>query len=206
VRQLIKSAVAGLAALALSASAASAQLTSTPSEVKAGSYVLDSSHGKITWSVVHMGFSVYIGQIANVNAKLTIDPKAPTAATLDATIDMNSVGTLNAALDAHMKGADFFNTAAFPTATFKATKIALTGEKTADITGDLTLLGVTKPVVVHATFMQGGPNPMSKAYQLGFAGSAVIKRSEFGMTKYVPMISDEVTLTLEAEFRAAPAN
>ncbi|WP_394762263.1 YceI family protein [Phenylobacterium sp.] len=191
------------AALALAgANAAQAQMTTSPAAVLGGTYKLDPSHGKITWSVSHFGFSTYIGQFANVNATLKIDPKAPTAATLDATVDTTSLGTLNAALDTHLKSKDFLDVAAFPTATFHATKLVMTGEKTADITGDLTLHGVTKPVVLHATFMQGGANPMDKKYELGFAGSAEILRSEFGIKSYVPAISDKVTLTLEAEFKA----
>lgn len=203
-----KSIVAGFAAaaLALSAAGANAQPTSVPANVLSGAYVLDASHGKITWSVSHLGFSIYIGQFTGVAAKLKIDPKAPAETTLDATVDTNSVGTLSAELDTHLKSADFLDTGKFPNASFHATKVTLTGDKTADVAGDLTLHGVTKPVVLKATFLQAGPNPLSKSYELGFAGAAVIKRSDFGMTKFVPMIGDDVTLTFEAEFHAAPAS
>ena len=194
------------AALALSAAgAAQAQTTTSPAAVQGGTYKLDPAHGKITWSITHFGFSTYIGQFAGVNATLKVDPKAPAAAAVDVTIDTNSLGTLNAALDTHLKSKDFLDVATFPTATFKSTKVTLTGEKTADIAGDLTLHGVTKPVVLHATFMQGGTNPIDKKYELGFSGSAEIVRSEFGIKAYVPNISDKVTLTLEAEFKLVPA-
>ena len=194
------------AALALSAAgAAQAQTTTSPAAVQGGTYTLDPAHGKITWSITHFGFSTYIGQFAGVSATLKVDPKAPAAAAVDVTIDTNSLGTLNAALDTHLKSKDFLDVATFPTATFKSTKVTLTGEKTADIAGDLTLHGVTKPVVLHATFMQGGTNPIDKKYELGFSGSAEIVRSEFGIKAYVPNISDKVTLTLEAEFKLVPA-
>lgn len=193
------------ASLLIAAPAAQAQITTTPAAAQAGTYKLDPAHGKITWSITHFGFSTYIGQFAHVDATLKIDPKAPTAASLDATIDTNSLGTLNAALDTHLKGKDFLDVAAFPTATFHATKLTMTGEKTADIAGDLTLHGVTKPVVLHASFMQAGTNPIDKKYEIGFAGSAEILRSEFGIKSYLPNISDKVTLTLEAEFKAVPA-
>jgi polyisoprenoid-binding protein YceI len=206
VRHISKFAALGLAvALAFSAGAASAQVTTTPAQVHAGSYKLDPDHGKITWSVTHFGFSTYVGQFATVNANLKLDPKNLSATALDATIATTSLGTLNPALDKHLTSADFLDTAKFPTATFHATKVTATGEKTADITGDLTLHGVTKPVVMHAVFNQAGANPMTKTYQLGFAGSAVIKRSDFGVSAYVPAVSDEVTLTFEAEFKAVPA-
>jgi polyisoprenoid-binding protein YceI len=190
------------AALLIAAPAAQAQMTTSPAATLAGTYKLDPAHGKITWSVNHFGFSTYIGQFSTVNATLKVDPKAVGATALDVTVDTNSLGTLNAALDTHLKSKDFLDVAAFPTATFKATKVTQTGEKTADIAGDLTLHGVTKPIVVHATFNQGGANPMDKKYELGFAGSAEITRSDFGIKAYVPAISDKVTLTNEAEFKA----
>lgn len=204
-RQHFRFAALGLAIVLAGVAPASAQLTTSAAAVQAGSYRLDPDHSKITWSITHFGFSTYIGQFATVNATMKLDPKNLGATVLDATIDTNSLGTLNAALDKHLKSPDFLDTAKFPTATFHATKVTQTGDKTADIAGDLTLHGVTKPVVLQAVFNQAGPNPMVKTYQLGFAGSARIKRSEFGITSYVPNISDEVTLTLSAEFRLIPA-
>jgi polyisoprenoid-binding protein YceI len=190
------------AALLVAAPAAQAQITASPAAVQAGTYNLDSDHGKITWSVNHFGFSTYVGQFAHLTATLKVDPKAVGATTLNVNVDTNSLGTLNTALDTHLKSKDFLDVAAFPTATFKATKVTQTGEKTADVAGDLTLHGVTKPIVVHATFNQAGPNPLDKKYRLGFAGSAEITRSDFGIKSYVPAISDKVTLTIEAEFKA----
>jgi polyisoprenoid-binding protein YceI len=205
-RSLFRPAALGLAAaLLIAAPAAQAQITASPAAVQAGTYKLDPAHGKITWSITHFGFSTYIGQFAHADATLTVDPKALGATALDVTIDNTSLGTLNAALDTHLKSKEFLDVATFPTATFHATKVTPTGEKTADISGDLTLHGVTKPVVVHATFNQAGVNPLDKRYELGFAGSAEILRSDFGVKAYLPAISDKVTLTIEAEFKAAPA-
>jgi polyisoprenoid-binding protein YceI len=197
----------GLAAALLisTAGAAQAQLTSTPAAVQAGSYKIDPDHSKITWSVTHFGFSTYIGQFSHVDATLKLDPKAVGASALDVTVDANSLGTLNPALDTHLKSKDFLDVAAFPTATFKSAKVTPTGDNTADIAGELTLHGVTRPVVVHAAFNQAGVNPLDKKYSLGFAGTAEITRSEFGIKSYVPAISDKVTLTIEAEFKQVPA-
>ncbi|MDZ4370333.1 MAG: YceI family protein [Phenylobacterium sp.] len=193
--------------LALSAAQAQttpqAQITQNPAEVRAGAYTLDSEHSKVTWSVSHLGFSTYIGQFHGVAGTLTIDPARLDATELKVTIDTNRVGTFSAGLDKHLKTPDFLDTAKFPTATFRSTRVARTGERTADITGDLTLHGVTRPVTVKATFNQAGVNMVDKQYSLGFDGKAVIKRSEFGITTYVPAVSDEVTLTLAAEFKAA---
>ena len=168
-------AIAGLGAvLVLSPLAVVAQgaFSSDPAQVQAGDYRIDPGHSKITWSVDHFGFSTYVGQFSKVEGTLSLDPKAVAASKLDVTVDANSVGTLNPALDAHLKAADFLDTAKFPTATFKATAIRLTGQRTADITGDLTLHGVTRPVTVAATFNQAGVNPVDKTYSLGFAGTA----------------------------------
>jgi polyisoprenoid-binding protein YceI len=207
VRYLLKSAaVAFAAALALTAGAAEAQaISASPAAVQAGSYKLDPAHSKITWSVTHFGFSTYVGQFASVNGTLKLNPKAPANDAVNVTVDTGSIGTLNPALDTHLKSKEFLDVATFPTAAFKATKVTVTGERTANIDGQLTLHGVTRPVVVHAVFNQGGANPLDKKYSLGFAGSAKIKRSEFGITAYVPAISDDVTLTIEAEFKAVPA-
>jgi polyisoprenoid-binding protein YceI len=205
-RSPFRTAALGLAAALLVAGpAAQAQVTASPAAVQAGTYKLDPAHGKITWSVTHFGFSTYIGQFAHVDGVLKVDPKALGATALDVTVDNNSLGTLNAALDTHLKSKEFLDVATYPTATFHATKVTQTGEKTADISGDLTLHGVTKPVVLHAVFNQAGVNPLDKKYELGFAGSAEILRSDFGIKTFLPAISDKVTLTIEAEFKAAPA-
>lgn len=193
----------GLAAVLMLSPVAQAQTTQVPAQTRAGAYTLDSGHSKVTWSVTHLGFSTYVGQFAGVTGTMKIDPANLSATDLQVTIDTSMVGTLNAALDKHLKSPDFLDTAKFPTATFKATKVARTGDRTADITGDLTLHGVTKPVVVHATFNQAGVNFVDKQYSLGFDGKAVIKRSEFGVAGYVPAVSDEVTLQIAAEFKAA---
>lgn len=202
-RQTITLAAYGLAAALMLSPAAQAQTTQVPAEAKAGAYTLNSDHSKVTWSVNHLGFSTYAGQFQGVTGTLKIDPANLAATDLQVTIDTNLVGTLTPALDTHLKSADFLDTAKFPTATFKSTKVVRTGPKTADVTGNLTLHGVTKPVVVHATFNQAGVNFVDKQYSLGFDGKAVIKRSEFGVMGYLPAVGDEVTLQLAAEFKAA---
>ena len=190
------------AALALG-SVAQAQTTKVPGEVKTGAYVIDPGHTKVTWSLTHFGFSTYVGQFSAVSGTLKLDPKALAATELQVSINTASVGTLNAALDNHLKSADFLDVAKFPTATFKSTSVKATGERTADVTGDFTLHGVTKPVTLQVTFVQAGVNPLDKKYSLGFQGRAVIKRSDFGVKAYVPAVGDEVTLQIDTELKAA---
>jgi len=193
-----------LAALAFAPAAwGQAKSSPNPADVQAGAFAADPAHTKITWSLNHFGFSTYVGQFSSVAATLKLDPKAVAATSLEATIQTGSVGTFNPALDTHVKSADFLDVAKFPTATFKATSVKQTGERTADIAGDLTLHGVTRPVVIAATFNRGGANPADPTYRLGFQGKTTIKRTEFGIKTYAPAISDEVALQIDAEFKAA---
>lgn len=193
-----------LAVLAVAGPAA-AQSSPDPAAARAGTYVTDPAHSKITWSINHFGFSTYLGQFSQLSANLKIDPKAPAATTLEATVQTGSIGTFNPALDTHLKSPDFLDVAQFPTATFKATSVKPTGERTADVTGDLTLHGVTKPVTLQVTFIRGGMNPVDRnTYRLGFQGRTILKRSDFGIKTYVPVISDEVAMQIDAEFMARP--
>jgi polyisoprenoid-binding protein YceI len=175
-----------------------------PANVKAGTYKLDPAHGKITWSLSHLGFSTYTGQFSDVNATLKLDPTMLSKTTLSATVDIASIGTLNPKLDSELKGEKFFNAAKFPTASFVSTKIVRTSMKTASVYGNLTLLGVTKPEVLLVTFNQSGTSPIEKDYEVGFEGKAVLQRSQFGLSAYVPYVGDQVTLDLEGEFHLQP--
>ena len=197
-------ALAGAVVLTLGAGGAvvaQAALTQNPAEVRAGAYDLDSGHGKITWSVKHMGFSTYVGQFVNVQAQLTLDPANPSASTLTATIPLADVAPNDDRLKAHLQTADFFDTANHPTATFVSRSITIDNDDPTEATvvGDLTLRGVTKPVTMEVEFHQAGP-AMGGAYKAGFDGEATIRRSEFGINYALPAVSDEVELHIEGEF------
>ncbi|MGO4408899.1 MULTISPECIES: YceI family protein [unclassified Brevundimonas] len=197
--------VGAAAALALSllaggAVVAQAALTKVPSEVQAGDYRLDPAHGKITWSVNHLGFSTYTGQFVNVQAELKLDPANPSASTLTATIPLTEVASNSDGLNKHLQTADFFDTANHPTATFRSVHIMLDPSKPneAMVHGELTLRGVTKPVTMQVAFNQAGQT--RNGYKAGFDGEATIKRSEFGINFGLPAIGDEVKLHIEGEF------
>jgi polyisoprenoid-binding protein YceI len=191
-----------LAAFASGPAWAQAQSSPNPADVKAGAFAADPGHTKITWSISHFGFSTYVGQFSSVAAILKLDPKAVSATSLEATVQTHSIGTFNPALDTHLKSPDFLDVAKFPAATFKATAVKQTGERTADISGDLTLHGVTKPIVIQATFNRGGANPADPTYRVGFQGKTLIKRTDFGIKTYAPVLGDDVTLQIDAEFKA----
>lgn len=202
--RLVRYSLAGAAAAALMTSGAvvaRTQATQVPAEVRAGTYALDAAHGKITWSVDHLGFSTYYGQFVNVQAELKLDPANPSASTLTATIPLTDVDSNSDGLDAHLQTADFFDTANHPTATFVSRSITIDSDDPteADVLGDLTIRGVTRPVTMEVEFNQAGPS-MGNTYKVGFDGEATIKRSEFGVNYALPAVSDEVKLHLEGEF------
>lgn len=175
-----------------------------PTQVRPGAYVLDPEHGKITWSVSHLGYSTYYGQFTGLTGNLDLDPKSPEKSRLSVSVPMDGVVTGNARLEQHLATPDFFDTHTFPAATFSATRVESTSPTTARITGDLSLRGTTRPVAIDATFNQAGTNPVDKRYSVGFDGRAIVKRSEFGIAAFLPVLGDEVTLRIEGEFKAAP--
>ena len=189
------------ACLTLGSAKALDQSTDNPKDVKPGVYELDKSHGKITWSVSHLGLSTYVGQFADVEAKLVLEPKEPAKSTLVAKVSMGSVGTLHPVLDQVLKSPEMFHIEKFPAAEFKATRIEVVSERKARIVGDLTMVGVTKPVTMEATFNRAGFHPVDKRYTIGFDGRATIKRTEWGLKAFTPGIGDEVTLAIEGEFK-----
>lgn len=199
-KAILAAAVAALSFTGV-AVAQSGALTQNPVEVQSGTYVLDPAHGKITWSVSHMGFSTYVGQFSDVDATLQLNSANPSASKLNASVRTGSGGTFSEGLDKHLKTADFFDVANHPEARFVATSIRRTDADSADIAGNLTLRGVTKPIVIKADFNQAGVNPVNKRYTVGFDGEAKIKRSDFGINYGLPALGDEVTLHLEAEFQ-----
>ncbi|WP_373475369.1 YceI family protein [Sphingorhabdus sp.] len=178
------------------------------SRVSAGTYKTDPGHTLIGWRVSHFGFNDYFGIFGDATGTLDIDPANPNAAKVDITIPVGKLTTASAGLTGHMLRAgkdggkaDFFG----PTpadAKFVSTKVEASG-MTAKITGDLTLNGVTKPVVLDAKFSGAGNNPFNKKATVGFHATTTIKRSEFGVSYGVPVISDDVALDISVAFEKA---
>lgn len=172
----------------------------------AGAYAMDRTHASLTWKVPHLGLSNYTARFTKFDATLTIDPAKPEGGKLSVTIDPTSIRTdypfaERKDFDKELsEDARFFNTSKFPALTFTSTKIERTGEKTANVTGDLTLLGVTKPIVIAVTLNGAREHPAMKKPALGFSGVAKVKRTDFGMMALVPAVGEEVTLLIEAEF------
>jgi polyisoprenoid-binding protein YceI len=166
----------------------------------ADEYEIDGTHTHVGFTISHLGFSETYGVFKNVSGTLTLDEAKPAASKIDVTIQTASLDTANDARDEHVKGKDFLDVAKYPTMTFKSTKVVVTGKDTATVTGNLTLHGVTKPVGLIVKLNKAGPSPMDKTRQVaGFSAIGKLKRSDFGITTYVPAIGDEVTLAISTE-------
>ena len=164
----------------------------------ADSYKLDPSHTAIVWQVSHFGFSSPSGKFMNVDGSVLLDESKPENSSVNVTIKTVDVVTGVAKLDTHLKTKDFFDTDAFPTATFVSTKVTKTGKDTAKVEGNFTLLAVTKPIVLDVKLNKIAPN-MMKVKTAGFTASTQIKRSDFGMNSYLPGVGDEVKINIESE-------
>ena len=169
-------------------------------DVKAGDYKVEPYHTQVLFSVSHFGLSNFSGILTGASGGLKLDPANPAESKLDVSVDAATILTPVQKLTDELKGAEWLDAAKFPKATFVSTKVMPTGADQATIAGDLTLHGVTKPVTLKAHFVGAGVNPIDKAYTVGFDGEGTIKRTEFGVTKYAPMIGDTVHLTIHAAF------
>jgi polyisoprenoid-binding protein YceI len=164
----------------------------------AASYTVDPSHTYPHFAVNHLGFSTLHGRFNTSTGKMTLDMGSKTGS-LELTIDAATLDTAHAKRDEHLRSADFFNTKAFPTITFKSTAVNFASDKVTGVSGDLTIVGVTKPVTFAVQRMACGVNPFSKKETCGFDASASIKRSDFGMKYGIPAIGDEIVLYLGLE-------
>jgi polyisoprenoid-binding protein YceI len=183
---------------------------SAAAPLPAGEYSLDKPHASLTFTVSHMGFSHYTARFTSFDAHMTLDPAHPEKAQLVATIDPMSL-ELNAppaGFHDQLEGKDWLDAKLTPQWTFKSTKIVRTGPKTAKVTGDFTMHGVTHPVTLDVTFNGGYPGlaGMDPHARIGFSAHGVLKRSDFGVKAGIPApgsnlgVSDAVDIALECEF------
>lgn len=188
----------------------SAEASADIAGIPAGEYRLDPEHASLTFRINHMGFSHYTARFAKFDAHLTLDPQHPETASLTATIDPQSL-QLNAppaGFHDELMGATWFDAKAHPQIAFRSTKVVRTGTDTADITGDLTMRGITKPVVLHATYNGGYPGMAvyDPHARIGFSAVGTLNRSDFGMGfAILPPnshlgASDAIDIIIETEF------
>lgn len=193
-----------------------AQMPTTPpgaldaKRVTAGTYNADPGHTLVSWRVNHLGFNDYFGLFGSITGTLTLDPKKPNASKVDITIPVSKVTTVNPDLTGHLLRAgkdgakpDFFGPAPAD-AKFVSTSVVAKGNA-ATINGNLTLNGVTKPVVLKARFTGAGTTPefMGGKETVGFEATTTIKRSDFGVSMGIPLVSDAVKLDITVAFEKA---
>jgi len=192
-RTIVQSAVA--ATLLVFAASASADLADVPS----GEYGVDKSHGYITYTYDHQGYSTpHIG-FDSFDLTLTLDSANPENSELNVVIDATSINSRVPAFDGHLNGPNFFDTANHPEITFTSTGMKSTGEDTYDVMGDLTIKGVAKPVTIAATIKKAGEHPRSKKPLIGVTGEATVSRADWGLTRAAPMVGDEITIFISVD-------
>ncbi|HEX7970787.1 MAG TPA: YceI family protein [Thiobacillus sp.] len=161
-------------------------------------YVIDNNHTFPHFTYSHFGFSSQTHKFDKTSGKVVLDRAAKTGSA-DVVIDATSVNTGIPLFNEHIQAADFFDTAKYPTITFKSSKMTFKGDQPVSLAGDLTIKGVTRPVMLAITHFKCMPHPMLKVEACGANATAVVKRSAFNMGKYVPNVSDDVTLELAIE-------
>lgn len=164
----------------------------------ADSYTADPAHTYPSFEISHLGFSTSRGTFEKTSGKITLDTAAKSG-TIDVTIDTASLHTGWQKRDDHLKSEEFFNVGKFPTMTYKSSKLRFEGDSLVGADGELTILGVTKPVSLAISGFKCANHPMTKKPMCGANAAATIKRSEFGMSTYVPAIGDEVKIEIQIE-------
>lgn len=166
--------------------------------IAADTYTLDNTHSYVLWHINHFGFSNPSGKWM-ADGTLMLDEKKPQDSKINVTIKVANIDTGIPKLDEHLKTADFFDVAQYPTATFVSDKIDVTGKDSAKVHGMLTIHGVTKPITLDVKLNKLGMSPIANKKTAGFTATATLKRSEFGINKYLPGLGDEVKINIEAE-------
>ena len=168
---------------------------------QSGKYTLETSHAEVIFSLSHFGFSNYFGQLPGATGSLTLDGANPAGSQVDISVPVSSVMTASTKLNEELVSKDWLDAGAYPTMTFHSTRIVMTSGTTADIVGDLSLHGVTKPMTLKATFKKGAVFAMNQKYMVGFDAIGHIKRSDWGVDKYSKMgLGDDVDLMISAPF------
>jgi polyisoprenoid-binding protein YceI len=162
-------------------------------------YKLDPGHTMVLFSWNHFGYSNPTADLGLGEGTLVFDEQHPANSSVEVTLPLARLDTHVPALDEHLKKPDFLNADQYPVVTFKSTEVQPLGGNKFKVTGNLTVHGVTKPVVLDATLNKVGPHPMTKAPSIGFDATASIKRSDFGVGAYVPNVSDELSIRITTE-------
>lgn len=169
------------------------------SMAKPVTYTIDPTHTATVFTWNHFGFSTPSGNFSDIQGNIVVDNVKPANSSVNVAIPLSSLNTNVGALDEHLKGADFFDAAKYPTITFKSTKVQAISKNKYKITGNLTIKDVTKPVVLDAILNKQGQHPMAKVPAIGFNATTSFDRSAFGVGAYVPNVGDKITVNITTE-------
>ncbi|MBI5007115.1 MAG: polyisoprenoid-binding protein [Nitrosomonadales bacterium] len=175
-----------------------ASLLSAAAYAAPETYVIEPTHTLPRFEYSHFGYSVQLSRFDKTSGTITLD-RAKKSGVVDVTIDAKSVNTGVALFNEHIQAADFFDTEMFPTITYKSSKVKFDGDKVVAVEGDLTIKDISKPVTLTVVSFLCMPHPMVKKEACGATATAKVKRSDFNMSKNVPYVGDEVTLTIPVE-------
>lgn len=173
-----------------------AQLAPAWAEVE--TYTLDPAHTFPSFEVNHLGFSTQRGRFNQTHGKVTMDQQNKRGS-VDIAIDASSIDTGFKPLDEVLRGMEFLNVTQNPAVTFRSSELKFDGEQLVTVDGVLTMLGVSRPITLNVTHYKCGWDPASSQYVCGVDAEAILRRSDFGMTKYIPLVSDEVKLKIQVE-------
>jgi polyisoprenoid-binding protein YceI len=162
-------------------------------------YKLDPDHTLVLFSWNHFGYSNPTADIGLGEGTVIFDEQHPAQSSIEVTLPLAKLDTHVEALDTHLKEADFFDAAKYPVITFKSSKVEPLGQHRFKVTGELSVHGVTRTIVLDASLNKVGPHPMSKLQSIGFDATADLKRSDFGVSAYVPSVSDEIHIRITTE-------
>ena len=174
-------------------------LAAAPALAEPQAYVLDASHSQIMFQYNHLGYSTGMGMFSGFEGEISFDAENPAASSVNVSFPVKSMLTGWQARFEHFMSPDFFDATDDEMVTFASTAIEVTGETTARITGDLTLNGVTKSVVLDAKLNQTGMHPMANKEWAGFDATTTLLRSDYGLGMFAPYVSDEVTVSISVE-------
>jgi polyisoprenoid-binding protein YceI len=190
-------ALAGLVLL-IAGPANAQEVSSDPASAEAGQYRLDKKHASVTLKLSHLGLSFYTMRFDGVDASYAYDPATPQAARIEVAIKADSIDTGDPAFNAQI-ASQFFEAARYPAITFRSTAVRPGQGGKGEVVGDLTFHGVTRPITLDVVY-NGAGRGMLREERMGFSGIATIRRSEFGVTKFLPLVGDDVTVLIEVEF------
>jgi polyisoprenoid-binding protein YceI len=176
-------------------------VTTGVTELRAGEYQVDKQHATVLFKVDHLGLSEFVGRFNQFDASLDFDPQRIGEARLEAVIQTASIDVNDPTFEEELRGRDWFDTERFPEAVFKTTSVTQVDENTARFSGELTLLGISVPVVLNVVFNGGANNLLTLKYTIGFSATTSFLRSDFGMNHYIPAVGDEIRIEIYAEFQ-----